>query len=266
MTIRTVTVSGVTAVYFDPNSTNPYFYASEKYCWVKNNSNAAMYVSLNETCTAGADGTALIAAGEVGMIQLSPANTIYISGSGSAEIRTTDVAVCPFKVQGKGGESETYIPFGQVLTYTSNGIKDVVQTLNNDGSIDFSATEYSAGHEYIEFTLSGLTAFRNYKAEFTFNFLTGCHFYTEDNPGTYWRTTAVVLPGYEVYSEFDNVQIMNVDRSNDLERVINGNQKMTMYFYALNVPMKLRFQLSGLSDNTENPISITSLKLYQIRE
>lgn len=104
MTIRTVTVSGVTAVYFDPNSTNPYFYASEKFCWVKNNSSAAMYVSLNESCTAGADGTALIAAGETGLIQLSPANTIYISGSGSAEIRTTDVAVCPFKNGGKGGE------------------------------------------------------------------------------------------------------------------------------------------------------------------
>ena len=103
MTIRTVTVSGVTAVYFDPNSTNPYFYASEKYCWVKNNSSAAMYVSINESCTAGADGTALIAAGEVGLIQLSPANTIYISGSGSAEIRTTDVAVCPFKTAAEGG-------------------------------------------------------------------------------------------------------------------------------------------------------------------
>ena len=114
MTIRTITVSGVTAVYFDPNSTNPYFYASEKYCWVKNNSSAAMYVSLNESCTAGADGTALIAAGETGLIQLSPANTIYISGSGSAEIRTTDVAVCPFKISAKGGDLIT-------KTITENG-------------------------------------------------------------------------------------------------------------------------------------------------
>lgn len=114
MTIRTVTVSGVTAVYFDPNSTNPYFYASEKYCWVKNNSSAAMYASLNESCTAGADGTALIAAGETGLIQLSPANTIYISGSGSAEIRTTDVAVCPFKISAKGGDLIT-------KTITENG-------------------------------------------------------------------------------------------------------------------------------------------------
>lgn len=120
MTIRTVTVSGVTAVYFDPNSTNPYFYASEKYCWVKNNSSAAMYVSLDSTCTAGADGTALIAAGETGMIQLSPANTIYISGSGSAEIRTADVAVCPFKNGGKGGEkSLNYL--GVTTTALSDG-------------------------------------------------------------------------------------------------------------------------------------------------
>lgn len=120
MTIKTITVSGVTAVYFDPNSTNPYFYASEKYCWVKNNSSAAMYVSLDSTCTAGADGTALIAAGETGLIQLSPANTIYISGSGSAEIRTTDVAVCPFKNGGKGGEkSLNYL--GVTTTALSDG-------------------------------------------------------------------------------------------------------------------------------------------------
>lgn len=118
MTIRTVTVSGVTAVYFDPNGTNPYFYASEKYCWVKNNSDAAMYVSLNETCTACADGTALIGAGETGLIQLSPANTVYISGTGSAEIRTTDIAVCPFKVPSKGGDESVLI----AKTITENGI------------------------------------------------------------------------------------------------------------------------------------------------
>ena len=128
MTIKTVTVSGVTAVYFDPNSTNPYFYASEKYCWVKNNSNAAMYVSLNETCTAGADGTALIAAGEVGMIQLSPSNTIYISGSGSVEIRTTDVAVCPFKTAAEGGDLSDYYTKAQSDDrYVQNA--DVIDTV-----------------------------------------------------------------------------------------------------------------------------------------
>ena len=116
MTIKTITVSGVTTVNFDPNETNPYFYASEKYCWVKNNSEAAMYVSLDENCTAGADGTAKIGAGEAGLIMLSPTNKIYISGSGSAEVRTTDIAVNPFKAPSKGGESVLI-----AKTITANG-------------------------------------------------------------------------------------------------------------------------------------------------
>lgn len=108
MTIKTVTVSGVTTVNFDPDNKNPYFFASEKYAWIKNNSDAAMYVSLDENCVAGAAGTAMISPGEAGRIELSPANILYISGSGSAEIRTGDNAVCPFKVKSGGGDLTNY--------------------------------------------------------------------------------------------------------------------------------------------------------------
>ena len=114
MTIRTVTVSGVTAVNFDPENKNPYFFASEKYAWIKNNSDAAMYVSLDENCTAGAAGTAMISSGECGRIELSPANALYISGSGSAEIRTGDTAECPFKVQAGGGDLSDYYTKSEV--------------------------------------------------------------------------------------------------------------------------------------------------------
>ena len=103
MIIRTVTVSGITEVNFDPEGKLPYFYASNKFAWIKNKSDAAVYVSLDESCVADADGTAQIGAGEAGMIVLSPENKIYISGDGDVEIRTNDTAECPFKIPGKGG-------------------------------------------------------------------------------------------------------------------------------------------------------------------
>ena len=104
MTIRTVTASGVTEVNFNSDGTKPYFYSSEKYCWIKNLSDADMYASLDSACTAGAAGTALISAGECVLIELSPANKVYISGSGNAEIHTRDSAECPFKKPQKGGD------------------------------------------------------------------------------------------------------------------------------------------------------------------
>lgn len=105
MTIRTVTVSGITEVNFDPDGKLPYFYSSEKFCWIKNKSDSAMYVSLDENCIADADGTAQISSGECGMIILSAENKIYLSGSGDAEIKTSDFAECPFKIASKGGGS-----------------------------------------------------------------------------------------------------------------------------------------------------------------
>ena len=50
----------------------------------------------------------MISSGECGRIELSPANVLYISGSGSAEIRTGDTAECPFKVKSGGGDLTDY--------------------------------------------------------------------------------------------------------------------------------------------------------------
>lgn len=132
MTIRTVTVSGVTAVNFDPENKNPYFFASEKYAWIKNNSDAAMYVSLDENCTAGATGTAMISSGECGRIELSPANALYISGSGSAEIRTGDTAECPFKVQAGGGDLKVDLTCTALASGWSNTVP-YTQTVSVSG-------------------------------------------------------------------------------------------------------------------------------------
>ena len=103
MTIRTVAVSDVTAVNFDIDMTNPYFYLSEKFVWVKNKSPSAMYVSDKEIPDAGTDGVSEIPSGECVLVNTPAANIIYLSGDGDAEIYTSDVAVCPFEGGSSGG-------------------------------------------------------------------------------------------------------------------------------------------------------------------
>lgn len=108
MTIKTITVSGVTEVDFDPLGNNPLFYASERFAWVKNFSDGDMYISSNSSCTANADGTAYIPKGEAAMYNIPASNKLYISGTGKAEIRTSDIPDCPFKKDAKGGDEELF--------------------------------------------------------------------------------------------------------------------------------------------------------------
>lgn len=96
MTIRTVNLDGVQEVDFDPQGTHPTFYLEEKYLWIKNNgSQGDIYVSAEQSCTVDADGTARIRAREASLIELTHTNKIYLRGSGTAEIITNDVPVCP---------------------------------------------------------------------------------------------------------------------------------------------------------------------------
>lgn len=105
MTIKTVTLtSAVAAVNYNPTGDDPYFSSAEKYAWIRNNSDVSIFASLNSSCTAYADGTMMIAPSEVGMIVLDGTNTLYIYGTGKAEIRTTTEPVCPFKGASRGGE------------------------------------------------------------------------------------------------------------------------------------------------------------------
>ena len=138
--IKNVTVSGITEINFNTDGKSPYFYASEKYCWIKNRSDAVMYVSLDENCTAGADGTALISAGESRRIIISPENKIYISGMGDAEIDTGDNPECPFNSVSKGGGSSSVkelIKFGNAGTILN--LKNI-NALNHNAEIPVIST------------------------------------------------------------------------------------------------------------------------------
>lgn len=96
MTVRTVDVSGVTEVNFDPAGTNPTFYLEERYVWIKNRGTDVMYASVNPNPSAGSSGTAMILSRTHRRLELTPANKIYLKGEGCAEIQTGETAECPF--------------------------------------------------------------------------------------------------------------------------------------------------------------------------
>lgn len=140
--IKNVTVSGITEINFNTDGKTPYFYASNKFAWIKNKSDSDMYVSLDENCTAGADGTALIPAGESRRMIISPENKIYISGMGDAEIDTGDRAECPFKISAKGGgsggdsyskaEADALFVAKSDLTFVENATaQEIANSINN---------------------------------------------------------------------------------------------------------------------------------------
>ena len=72
--------------------------------WVKNMSDADMFVGLSDGISAGADGVLAIPAGECGRVQTDGQDSVYLIGSGNALVVAQNYADCPFKVGGKGGE------------------------------------------------------------------------------------------------------------------------------------------------------------------
>ena len=72
--------------------------------WVKNMSDADMFVGLSESVSAGADGVMRIPAGECGRVQTDGQDSVYLIGSGNALVVAQNYADCPFKAGGKGGE------------------------------------------------------------------------------------------------------------------------------------------------------------------
>ena len=72
--------------------------------WVKNMSDADMFVGLSDGVSAGADGVMRIPAGECGRVQTDGQDSVYLIGSGNALVVAQNYADCPFKVGGKGGE------------------------------------------------------------------------------------------------------------------------------------------------------------------
>ena len=72
--------------------------------WVKNMSDADMFLGLDDGISAGADGVMRIPAGECGRVQTDGQDSVYLMGSGNALVVAQNYADCPFKVVGKGGE------------------------------------------------------------------------------------------------------------------------------------------------------------------
>ena len=72
--------------------------------WVKNMSDADMFVGLDDGVSAGADGVMRIPAGECGRVQTDGQDSVYLMGTGNALVVAQNYADCPFKVGAKGGE------------------------------------------------------------------------------------------------------------------------------------------------------------------
>ena len=134
MTIRTITISNITEVDFDPDKKEPYFYKSDKFIWIKNKSPSAMYASADNDFDIGGDGVLEIPAGECAMLNMPPTNIIYLSGDGDAEIYTSDVPHCPWTGGSGGGSSSG----GGTDNYSDLSNKPKINgvTLTGDKSFD----------------------------------------------------------------------------------------------------------------------------------
>ena len=87
--------------------------AAYGWVWVKNMSDADMFVGLSDGNSAGADGVMRIPAGECGRIQTDGQDSVYLIGSGNALVVAQNYADSPFKVGGKGGESPDLSPYAK---------------------------------------------------------------------------------------------------------------------------------------------------------
>ena len=79
--------------------------AAYGWVWVKNMSDADMFVGLSADISEGADGVLAIPAGECGRVQTDGQDSVYLMGSGNALVVAQNYADCPFKAGGKGGEA-----------------------------------------------------------------------------------------------------------------------------------------------------------------
>ncbi|MBP1560359.1 MAG: hypothetical protein J6C96_03840 [Oscillospiraceae bacterium] len=80
------------------------FSAGYPFYWVNNLGDSEVYASSSPNITADADGVCAVPSG--GSVRLgagSPANTIYLQGTGRVQIYASGNAHCPFKMARKGG-------------------------------------------------------------------------------------------------------------------------------------------------------------------
>lgn len=79
-----------TVINFSENGSDPYFYLSNKYCWIKNTGSADVSVS-----AAGSESVS-VSSGECFRVNTPPDNMIVLTGAGSVTLIAGNESVCPF--------------------------------------------------------------------------------------------------------------------------------------------------------------------------
>ena len=109
------------------------FPASYGWVWVKNMSDADMFVGLSESVSAGADGVLAIPAGECGRVQTDGQDSVYLIGSGNALVVAQNYADCPFKVGAKGGEIPDLSAYAKTADVPNIKVNSAVNADTVDG-------------------------------------------------------------------------------------------------------------------------------------
>lgn len=79
-----------TVINFNENNSDPYFYLSNKYCWIKNTGSSAVGVF-----AAGAESVS-VSSGECFRVTVPSDNKITLTGAGSVTAATGNESVSPF--------------------------------------------------------------------------------------------------------------------------------------------------------------------------
>ena len=79
-----------TVINFNEQGSDPYFYLSNKYCWIKNTGSSDIGVS-----AAGAE-SVFISSGECYRVNIPFDNKIVLTGTGSVTVATGNESVSPF--------------------------------------------------------------------------------------------------------------------------------------------------------------------------
>ena len=110
--------------------------------WVKNMSDADMFVGLSDGISAGADGVMRIPAGECGRVQTDGQDSVYLIGSGNALVVAQNYADCPFKAGGKGGEIPDLSAYAKKTDVPNIKVNEAV---NADSVGGFKANQFILG-------------------------------------------------------------------------------------------------------------------------
>ncbi len=98
---KTIEINGITPLKIKASA-----YDQERFCRIKNLSDSIIFASCeNENCTENADGVRRISAGESEIIDTKNYDTLYLNGTGKAEIVTSAYVNSLFRRVLKGGEN-----------------------------------------------------------------------------------------------------------------------------------------------------------------